>query len=337
MPRPTSLLAVAFLLFGITGCARGPELVWVDTVPAVVTASGSSIVPAQSGLAPLSGSLEPIAERQIVTEDAAQQVRLAIAKIIEDQQELFADLRKRLYDQLAAEIRVEGNAKRDAMIAAYQEQVAIGLDKLSQMLADHAKIVGPKWHRLAWLSGFPDPDPLSRRRAREGDFIAEQRLAEAKRLREEIKLLQADFDARSKSILDDLRDGLRVDEAVLADDIAEQIEAAKTEADRQAQEAAVAAVKDVEQSALDLDNRVEAVPGKTSTTPAISGAPAERWTNPAASFADRERLQALARVFAAAHGWKLAEKPAGATDRTKEFNDWLKKRERPGLSANLPR
>lgn len=324
-------------MFGITGCARGPELVWIDTAAAAPAASGSSVVPAQTGLAPLSGSLEPIQERQIVTEDAAQQIRLAIAQIIQDQQALFEDLRKRLFDQLAAEIRVEGNAKRDAIIAAYQEQVAAGLERLSQMLAEHAEVVGPKWHRLAWLVGFPDPDPNSRRRAREGDFIAEQRLEEAKKLREEIKLAQADFDARSESILKDLRDGLRIDEAVLADDVAAQIEAARVEADRQAQEAAVAAVKDVEASALNLDERVEAVPGKTSTTPGIAGAPAQKWTNPAASLADRERLQALARIYAASNGWKLADKPAGATNKTKEFNDWLKKRERPGLSANLPR
>lgn len=338
MPRPTSLPAVALILLGIAGCSRSPELVWINIEdPKKAASTGSAMVPAQPGLPALSGSLEGIEERQIVTEDAAKQVKLAIAQIIEDQRVLFDDLRDRLFEQLASEIRADGDAKREAMIAVYQEQVAAGLERLSQMLQEHARIIGPRWYRLSTLVGFPDPDPNSRRRAREGDFLAEQRLDEAKRLREEIKLLQADFDARTKSILDDLRDGLRVDEAVLADDIAAQIEAAKVEAARQAEEASIKAVKDIEGSALDLDDRVEAVPSKKTQTPSISGAPPQKWTNPAASLADRERLETLARIFAASHGWKLAAKPAGAADKTKEFNDWLKNREKPGLSANLPK
>ncbi len=334
--RKTSLAALAVGFLGITGCARDPELVWVDISAPASQGVSSVRAAAHPGLQPKGGSLEAMPERSLAVGDSEETIRLAIAQIKEDQQALFQDLRERLFEQLRAEARSLNNETRDKVIAEYQAEFAAALDKISAMFAEHATVVGQKWHRLSWLSGFPDPDPRSRRIAREGDHIGEMRIDESKRLREEIALLEAQFRAETDEILNSLRDGLRADVAAIADDLEAEIEKARQQADSQAREAALKAIQDVDASALTLEDNLPALPGTSTQPRPVSGAPAEAWSTRETDLSRREQLRSLARLYAASIGAKLAESPRGAANHTQEFWNWVNEK-KLGASANSPK
>lgn len=332
----TSLAVIAIVALGISGCARDPELVWVDLSETEPESTRFVRVPTRPGLQPEGGSLEAMPEQSLAIGDSEETIRLAIAQIKEDQQLLFLDLKEKLFEQLRAEVRTANNSQREQVIAEYQAAFAEALEEISVMFASHAEIVGQKWHRLSWLAGFPDPDPRSRRIPREGDHIGEQRIDEAKRLREEIALLEEQFRAQTDEILNSLRDGLRADVAAIADELETEIAKARDQADAQAREASLKAIQDVDESALNLEEKLPALPGTTTVPRAVPGTRAETWSTQETNFSRKQQLRSLARLYAASVGAKLAESPQGAADHTQEFWNWVNER-KLGASANSPK
>lgn len=321
MKRATKLLAPLLLI--AAGCTSEPPAVSVDldaVARALESQPASVTVPGESGYGPAADTLEGSPEKRVLTGDAADVAQQSLADIKESQEEAFGQLKARLIRIYSGELAVQEEALREAMLERYRA----GLDEdfllLRSKFEDLALAVGPKWRRIAWLAGFPDPDPHSTRVPLPGDFITERRYEMAKELREEINALEEEFGLEAEEILEDARLGLRADIADLEMDIAMRRQEAEAEADLQAREAAIRAFDAVDVRTLDLNRTLDAVQEAGIALPPAPPFPGLTLTEPARDDRlEQIRLREQAEVFAQINGWVLSDE---GEDKTGEFLLW---------------
>lgn len=259
-----------------------------------------------------------------------------IQKTLEEQQEIT---RRKLQRQLQAFYarearRFELDAKA-AQTELEKAQYAAANLKVRAAFEALAAQRMPRVARLALLAGFPDPNPRSDAPSERLGNVSQQRFDEAKRIREELNVLDADFEKVVKQVVEETAAGLSQKQT----EMLIQIEEFKIQKDLQAEKEAadqVTAAREVMRMQLaDRDvTEAPAIPARSLTIPGNPPMAAAPKVTFDPIFTDRaflrKRLKAQARIWLGLNGYSEMR---GARDATAEFLAWQKQNEF-GNSAN---
>jgi hypothetical protein len=272
-------------------------------------------------------SLDAVEARKIEIDASGRKVEDLVDSIEERRRKTLDSIRERLIYSYRQDLERLEDERIQELLGFYYEELDTALSEILSMMEEHGDKVGPLRHRIAWLVGYPDPDPGSRRRPPDGDFEAQVRFDEAARLRAKLSELDDEFRRRADELLASAKDNLRLD---LAD---WGFERAELEVDliARAEEDALAAVDkafaNTQRSALDPDRLLPSADGASVVVEETSGIDSLRLTPPEPAIeADRARmrLEEQAKVFADSNGWSLTSYPDKGRDRTEEFLKWRK-------------
>jgi hypothetical protein len=256
--------------------------------------------------------------------DVRSRIEEALQQVEHEQARLAADLEERL-----AKV-----ARREALLRADEARV-----ELRQEMREGAEAIAAEFRRrsglwareLGWLrlrlslnEGWPDPDPESRSRPGFGaDSIMRRRLAESAVIRSEIEAVEGGLRLDMRGAWEDWRSKSDSATEALEASVEEALRRALDEAAREAQEAAVRIVRglgDFEGPQAIVLQEVEAAIGRTAAMPGLSRS--RSMAVDSARSSSRRLLEARARIWVESQGWKWADSPDGASDRTEEFLNW---------------
>jgi hypothetical protein len=326
-----SRVLAAFVIIaglGIPGCGQDSESVYIDLSKivlepeaAVLFTDGGTV-----GIAEASLIIEGLPEELIERDDAVVSADDLLYEAEQRQFTTFVQIRDRLVRAYQADLDATEYERVQEMLEAFQTEADEKLEEVWQLMQTNAIVVGPLRHRLAWLVGFPDPDPESRRTARAGDIDAQARYAEAAELRTKIAEATAAFKAESERLMAEARDNLRFDLEDWAIERAEIEDEMLANAERKAQEDVERAFAEIENSALDPARVLPAAEGAEVTIPASSGLPiARRQVSGKDGQPAESRLKEQAKIFTDSHGWVLTSYPDKGRDVTEEFLNWRRR------------
>lgn len=325
-------LAILVVL-GVGGCSPNPELVFIDRsrfIPVNLDPATQGPLVDRETVKGDSFTIPSLAQRTLYVDEVRERFDRAMAEVEVNQQELmrqmFEALRKVYLADLAT---MEGDDRRKAE-AEYEANVGAVYGQVRAIFLKYADTVGMKWYRLAFLVGFPDPDPRSRRVARSDDKEQQAVYEEAKKLRAEISDLGATFHNEVESLLLGASQELSINLKELRDQYDIQRLAREAEAEAEAREIALRAVSRLQDFVLDPTQSLPSQPGANITIPTVqnpirrlSSAPVET------AFGYRERLDEQIKIFLDTKRYRPATSNKGVRDVTEEFAAWRKKYE-PG-------
>lgn len=239
MDRRVRLLGLTPLFSLILGgCSHSTPALYVDVaaVPLDVQPAPPELtipVAPQPPPLPLTFALagEPPATGGRITNANIARVRAAIVR---DRDKSFRAIVRRLHASYVREAEQVRAQKLDAFDPVRRRILSDALTMISKQYIGYANQVGPKVAKLAVLVGFPDPDPMSRRKVSTTDGVAIQVAATAKQLRAQITKLSADFKDFSARTLRDASAETDSKLTDLMDEVARQL----ADADAKANEAA---------------------------------------------------------------------------------------------------
>ena len=334
MPRPLpgiSLgLCAAALLAG--GCSVDkPQALFVDLdrleALAPPAPAGIFSTPGLQGLKASSGSLAALPEQITLSEDSRALSQEAWREVQASREKLFQDLKRKLTLTYLSEVQGLRDEKRLELAEREQERLEkVWLVIRSKFEALAAK-TGPLTFRLSWLSGFPDPDPNSRRRSTQ-DQLRQAQLAESAELRKQIKGLEDAYRDEVKALLANLA---AESDSALAKVIEEEklqdgdlIRQAEAEARRRAAQALSA----ISESAFTPESSLPAQPAALAQGAAAQAKRPQDWRSESRSpWPLRARLKDEAMIFVRLQGGTWSSTSKGAKDATQEFLKWRRSRQ----------
>jgi hypothetical protein len=294
-------------------------------------------------------TLPPVPKRIVTSQPKnADAIRQRIAEQQRSARRRLETLLRRLYIREIRAYEAELRRELDGWSATSAGELQ---ERMHDLFLKYAEERGPKFTRLVFLIGYPDPNPANdpEKEAKVGppDYMVPRkiisgeiedpaklrfdaaRLAEIRRTRDEIRKLDSDLDAATKALAlgRDAEQGRRL----MA--MAEQVARRMTELENQASAEAAKLIADAQR---ELDLRLArgvkmtfpAEPSMELRTPAAPTlAPPPRVTSQAegADLATRRaRLETQVRIWIATQGYELSNR---GPDRTDEFIAWRRSRE----------
>lgn len=314
------------------GCSvNKPPLLFVDLdkIEALSPAMppGSFTTQGLKGLKASSGALAALPEQITLSEDSRALSQDAWREVQASRERLFQDLKKKLTLTYLAEVQGLRDERRLELAQKELEKLDKVWEQIRIKFEAMAAKTGPLTYRLSWLSGFPDPDPRSRRRS----FVDDQRkaqLEESAAIRKEIQELETVFRQEVRALLTNLeaeKDSALaqvIEQENLQDaDLARQ---AETEARRRAAQVLSA----ISESAFTPEGSLPAQPAVAAQGASAQAKRPQDWQSPARSpWPLRARLKDEAMIFVRLQGGAWSATSKGAKDSTQEFLEWRRSRQ----------
>ncbi|MCU0315047.1 MAG: hypothetical protein MUC92_00480 [Fimbriimonadaceae bacterium] len=247
----------------------------------------------------------------------------ALRRRIRDQ--AFERVRFDLVQRANREVSAEAREKLQALTERFESQTKEILEELRLIFESHARQVGPKRVTLAFLVGFPDPDPGSERQARGKEPEEIRRLREAQQVRSEIAQLEAEYRRSTDDALARLYREFREGIAKLDQENREELGRRTAESEQQAREIVRDSVPKVQETMLDAPKQL---PPVSNREVGISSAPsARRQATPIqpaspARYTDERRWEDQKETFLQSRNYRLAQPGEKGKDVTEEFLKW---------------
>jgi hypothetical protein len=233
------------------------------------------------------------------------------------------ELTRRLRETYLVEVRrieQERLADLDPTKKAYTKVV---FDRIRQIFDAYANKRGPLVIRLSFLVGFPDPDPASTRVPDSSRPLQKKRFDESKRLREQIVLLDKQYDASVVNELNSLRESNEEAFTRLKVDIEELRSKAEQQAIDEARKQINTNRDEVRSLIIDSPSVVLESVGKKKVAFAPASKP-KMLKTPAVNLSDgREEIKVDLDIWMAQKGYVLGSREKGV-DVTLEFILWRK-------------
>jgi hypothetical protein len=278
------------------------------------------------GMAGQASELPGLPAQITLSDDSKALSQEAWSEVQASRERLFQDLKTKLGRSYLAEVqslrdekREELEKKHEARLEKAWNEIRIKFEKLSAQ-------TGPLVHRLSWLSGFPDPDPGSRRKST-SDKLRQGELDEAAALRKQISALEAQYRLEVKSLLK----GLEADKDSTLISLIEQEKREDAnllrQAEAEAKRRAAQALSAISESAFSPEGSLPAQPPVKVQGPDVRAKSPTDWSSsPRSPWPLRDRLKDEAMIYIRLKGGKVASTPKGAQDVTKEFLAWRRSR-----------
>lgn len=325
--KPTSSRAALFVLFGVLGCGKPAERVYVDLT--AVSLSTSPVVEVSDGVARGQAirtdvALPELGQRDLFIGSEEDRAKKALEVYSKTQESAVAGVVDRLEKLYMAEVSAAQREEAQRIQDAYHVRAQEELDRLRADFEAHAETVGELRAKLAAIVGFPDPDPKSLRVPPSHDKSASAKFQDAKGLREQIIAQDTKFRdlaaTRMKSLEDERAQMLARLEYQTQEQRSRAVERAREESKSVAQQS----LSVLERTALSPETQLPAVAGVGSSVDSRPRAPQP--IQPGTSVVEsakalKEQLDAFLRV----HNYRLAKAKGRARDATQEFVAWRKK------------
>ncbi len=322
------------VLYGVGGCSPDPELVYIDRSRfAVVDMSqtrpqGTLIAERVPGgifaVPSLTGKTLYVESVQARFEEAMKQVET-------DQQALMTQMFDALRKLYLGELETLEGRDREKIEERADAELDQAYADVRSIFLKYADPIGKKWVRIAWLVGFPDPDPKSRRGPRTDDKEKVATFDEAKKLREEIKQLGDEYRKEVAAKILVISASHEAELTQLASEYEIRRGERIAEAQAEAKEIALRAIAQLQGFVLDPTQVLPPQPGASVQVPAaaavfkrLSPVPAE------AAFGHQKRLDDQIQIFLDTKRYTLSRTTANARNVTEEFAKWRSQYE-PGL------
>ncbi|MCG9894813.1 MAG: hypothetical protein MH204_05005, partial [Fimbriimonadaceae bacterium] len=267
-------------------------------------------------------SLPALPAEDLVQADARALAEASAQRVRENQERVFERLRGRLiqvYTQSLGSALAADRRERESAYAAQVDQVYL---EIRRLIDEAALELGPWRARIAWLAGFPDPDPLNRRAPR-GGFLQKQDMEEAAELRRRIDERDLRLSREIQTLLDGLTARQKADEDALSDAEADVRRRAELQADQEARALAQRATRDLQVELIAAARQAPAVPGVSVEGAGIPSLPARQERLPQREvWPLRERVRGLVTIFIRERGYTLTRPAPGVVDKTDELLDW---------------
>ncbi len=330
--RKSNLALGAVVLFGL-GCRQAThQRVYVDFEAVLASYSGSPLpsrpVPHPPvGLPAKTLSVPAVAPRTLLVEGASARQASALLEL--NRQAAVRELTTLLAQRYVREVERAGQARIKSLEPSKRTAYEEALAAIRTEFDTYAQKRGAKLAQLTSLVGFPDPNPLSIPPTAAVPKFVEGRLAQAVQLRKDIAGLDADYKAKSASLLAAAAQKYDTDltEANL------QIEQDRAAAFARAeQEATAEAAKSFKLLApLVMSSAKVDMPGQPAESVTLPAVPA-----PIAAPNVRERTLTLdqrrtilkdqLQMWSAVNGYQLSDSPDGVPNVTLDFVRWRKER-----------
>lgn len=330
--RKNSFALAALTLIGL-GCRQAAhQRVYVDFEAVLASYSSSPLpshpLPHPPGALPAKTLTVPaVAPRTILVQGGSSEQTNGLLEL--NRKAAVRELTTLLAERYVREADRAGQARVKALepgkVAAYEEARAA----IQSEFQSYALKRGAKLAQLTSIVGFPDPNPMSLPPTAQVRKFVQVRLDQAVQLRKDIAALDADYQARSASLLAAAAQKYNTDltEANL------QLEQDRAAAFARAeQEAITAAAKSYKSLApLVMTNTRIDLPGQPSQSVTLPAVPA-----PIAAPNVRERTLTLdqrrtilkdqLRIWIAVNGYELSDSPEGVQNVTPQFVKWRRDR-----------
>lgn len=283
-----------------------------------------TVTPKQIGGLP-QGKIDDLSAKSIMTDSSSEMSLFAEQTIRRSQEKMYQEIRLRLMEAYRAELTLTLDKKRQELEAEFAKDLDAVHAEMERRFNALADKLGPKWSKIAWLVGFPDPDPNSKRRARAGDFDAERRLILAAELRAEIKALNEAFTAERVAAFETVVDSYRADFDSLDQAENDALEASERKAESDARAAAIKNIRSFAGMVFDTDKLVAEVKGAVVSSPGRTVPGKTLSSNSKTIWSVNDMMKDLALTYARSHGWRLAPAGPGVMDKTEDFCEWRKK------------
>lgn len=331
-PLPGIILGLCASVLLAGGCSVSkPDLIFVDLdkIEALSPAApvGTFATQGLKGLKASTGSLAALPEQITLTEDSRALSQEAWREVQASREKLFDDLKKKLTLTYLSEVQGLRDEKRRELAEKEVEKLEKVWDQIRAKFEALARKTGPLNYRLSWLSGFPDPDPNSRRRVF-GNEMRQAQLEESAKIRTEIRALEAAYREEVRALLATVAAD---NDAALAQIIEQEklqdgdlIRQAETEARRRAAQVLSA----ISESAFTPESSLPAQPAALASGVGAQPKRPQDWSSEFRSpWPLRARLKDQAMIFVRLQGGTWSSTSKGAKDATQEFLEWRRSRQ----------
>jgi hypothetical protein len=281
--------------------------------------------PQVPGLGPQAAHIEAKTEERLYVPESRDRVEAAIEQLRENRakayRELLDDLRRTYLSQVAAKER-EG---RSTIFRDYRAQFEAAVASLSADFETYAAQRELPTLRLALLVGVPDPDPLSQRDSEPVGDLIPNRLALARAIRTEIRLLDEQFAATVRRRLDAVREMRDEQIASLLAELAKMQAGLDAKAEAEAR-LATQGTPLTQALLATLSEKLPEAPAAVviSASPPRPPAPVTLPLLPSSPIGANE-IETEVDVWARVNGYKRVSRPSEGRDATREFQAWRMK------------
>ncbi|MBX3111235.1 MAG: hypothetical protein KF857_04435 [Fimbriimonadaceae bacterium] len=321
MPRGKAdlrLLAVAAAGAAVAGCAPALEAVRLDMPATPALARPATGTPSVGRTISGAHVKVPAAEPRSVASDVdAVRVADALADLRESQRLELENLAARLYEKDLESLRASRADELMAVNAEYSKEREKLWDELAAAFYAQADAMGRDRIRLAWLVGFPDPDPNSRRKPRRNDLVGKKELEQAALVRKSIVKREDEFWARVELLSSPVRSAYVDKLRKIAAKYMAADERAKEDAKAKAADILSGATSDIETPGVEFGVFVPAT-GAQEVTLAPMGVSALPKETKSVETVRSPRVE----VFLKLKNYRLAQPGEKARDVTEEFARW---------------
>lgn len=261
-----------------------------------------------------------------LSDDSRELSRQAWDEVQASRDRLYQDLKAKLSRSYLAEVRGLREDKRKELEEAHIRSLDSAWKGIREKFDDLSKKTGPMNYRLSWLSGFPDPDPSSRRRS-VSDKLRQAELDEAAKIRTRVKELEDQYRLEVRSLLAGLQ--AEKDSALnrMTEEENRQDADLVRQADAEAKRRAAQALSAIAETDFQPQGILPAQPSIRVQDPGVKATSATDWSSESRSpWPLNERLKDEAMIYIRLQGGIFSPGPEGARDVTREFMAWRRSR-----------
>ena len=315
----------------LTGCHRNPQPVYVDMEEVMrmdpAPEFPENVIPNPPVTRPLLIETIP-GEPETFIQDPSNVPRQSVQEMFNrEQAKALQDLERRLRQFYENEIIGFRLKEEKAINGEEQAAYALANVKLRPLFEKWAKERAPKFARLAVIAGFPDPNPTSKAPDDAANLAAKKRSAEAKTIRQELFVIDSEFQTESKSLIAALLAKSSTDQAALK----LKVDAFASDLDKRAQAEARSQIRQANsklsfQLTKPTPIQVPATQAHHITIPAenpLDPAPKVPSSGILVSTADRRRLlDHELKIWLALNRYTFSPISKGHRNATTEFQIW---------------
>jgi len=280
----------------------------------------------QKGLPSASSELPGLPAQITLSDDSRELSKEAWDEVQASRDRLYKDLKAKLTRSYLAEVRGLREEKRKDLEAAHAKKLDLAWEGIRQKFDGLSKQTGPLMYRLSWLSGFPDPDPSSRRRS-VSDKLRQAELEEAAGIRAKIKGLEDQYRLEVKSLLASIQTERDSILNTLMEEESRQDAGLVRQADAEAKRRAAQALSAIAETDFQPQGVLPAQPSLSVQDPGIKAKPATDWDSaPRSPWPLNARLKDEAMIYIRLQGGVFSPTSEGARDVTREFLAWRRSR-----------
>jgi len=280
----------------------------------------------QKGLPGVAAELPGLPAQITLSDDSRELSREAWDEVQASRDRLYQDLKAKLTSSYLAEVRGLREEKRMDLEEAHAKKLDSAWEGIRKKFDELSKQTGPLMYRLSWLSGFPDPDPSSRRRSL-SDKLRQAELEEAAKIRTKIKELEDHYRLEVRSILA----GIQAEKDSVLNRLVEEENRQDADlvrqADAEAKRRAAQALSAIAESDFQPQGVLPSQPALKVQDPGVKPKPATDWDSPPRSpWPLNARLKDEAMIYIRLQGGVFSPTAQGAKDVTQEFLAWRRSR-----------